>query len=116
MKRLRQEAVYCLKLEFPSTLQQWSNHWQVFGNVIDGIKSDEMPTTSLFEILYLAHEHSITSILPAVYLRICLTHDAVSRVVLFGSHVYLNSYIIVSKKSPRAFNVQKNRLSIMTDC
>jgi hypothetical protein len=85
MKQLRQEAVYCLKLEFPSTLQQWSS--QVFGNVIDGITSDEIPTTSLFEILYLAYEQSITSVLPALYLRICLTHNAVSRVVLFGSDI-----------------------------
>jgi hypothetical protein len=72
--------------------------------------------TSLFEILYLAYEHSITSILPAIYMRICLTHNAVSRVVQFVSHIYLNSCIIVSKKSPRAFNVQKNRLPITTDC
>jgi len=61
-------------LEFPSTLQQWSD--QVFGNVINGINSVEIPTIPLFEILYLAHEHSITSILPAVYLHICLTHNA----------------------------------------
>ena len=114
MKQLRREAVYCLMLEFPSTLRQWSN--QVFGNVIDGISSEEkIPMTSLFEILYLAHEHSITSILPALYLRICLTHNAVSRVV-FGSHIYLNLCIIVSKKSPRAFDVWKNRFAITTDC
>ena len=114
MKQLRREAVCCLKLEFPSTLQQWSN--QVFGNVIDGITSDETPTTSLFEILYLAYEHSVTSILPALYLRICLTHNAVSRVVLFGNHIYLNSCIIVRKKSSRAFNMLKNRLSKTTNC
>ena len=81
MKWLRREAVVCLMLEFPSTLRQWSN--QVFGNVIDG--DFKIPSTSLFEILYLAHEHSIASILPALYLRICLTYDAVSRVVLFDT-------------------------------
>ena len=91
---MRQEAVQCLKLEFPSSLRVWSR--QVFGNVIYDIDIEpEVPTTSLFEILYLAYEHSITSILPAVYLRICLTHNAVSRtVLLLGSHIYLNSCII----------------------
>jgi hypothetical protein len=83
MKQMRQEAVHCLQLEFPSTLRRWSR--RVFGNVIYGInpgpeENQEKPTTSLFEILYLAYEHSITSILPALYLRICLTHNAVSRV------------------------------------
>ena len=118
MRGLRREAVHCLMLEFPSTLRQWSN--QLFGNVIDGINSESMekPTISLFEILYLAHENSITSILPALYLRICLTHNAVSQVVLFGSHIYLDSCIlIVRKKSSRAFNMlQKIRVSVMTDC
>ncbi|KAF8802141.1 hypothetical protein BYT27DRAFT_7113037 [Phlegmacium glaucopus] len=72
MKKLRREAVYCLTLEFPSTLHRWSN--QTFGEVIHGI--EESPSTLLFEILHMAHEHSITSILPALYLRICLSHDA----------------------------------------
>ena len=87
MKRLRQEAVHCLMLEFPSTLRQWSN--QVFGNVIENIDSIAIPTIPLFEILYLAHEFSITSILPALYLRICLTHDAVSQVVtVWQPHIF----------------------------
>ena len=87
MEWLREEAVYCLELEFPSTLQQWSN--QFFNDVdgiIEGIDSEEIPRTSLFEILHLAYEHSITSILPALYLHICLTHNAVSR-ILCGSHI-----------------------------
>jgi len=71
MRPLRQEAVYCLMLEFPSTLKEWTEH--VFGNVIDDSDSD---VEGMFEILYLAYEHSITSILPALYLRICLTHNA----------------------------------------
>jgi len=75
MSRLQDEAIYCLTLEFPLSLGAWS--CQNFGSVIDEIDSDdEPPTTSLFEILHLAHEHSITSILPALYLRICLTHNA----------------------------------------
>ena len=119
MKWLRKEAVHCLTLEFPSTLEQWSNHNQFFGYIIDDLTLNEVPElypwTSLFEVLYLAHEYSITSILPALYLRICLTHSAVSRVVLFGSHLYLNSCIIVSKESSSAFNgpvLQKNCRSI----
>ena len=116
MRRLRQEAVTCLMLEFPSSLKQWT--LQDLGNVIEGIGSEEeIPMISLFEILCLAHEHSVTSVLPALYLRICLTHNAVSRVVLFGFQVYLNSGIIVSTKSPRAFGVlQKNCLLITTNC
>ena len=90
MKQLLQEAVYCLETEFPSTLDCWSK--QVFGIVIDDVNSNKIPTTSLFEILYMAHEHSVTSILPALYLRICLTHDAVSRVLLFGFHVFELTY------------------------
>ena len=95
MRRLRQEADTCLISEFPSSLEQWS--LQAIGNVIEGIgEEEEIPMTSLFEILFLAHEHSVTSVLPAVYLRICLTHNAVSRVVLFQIHVYLNSRIILA--------------------
>ena len=110
MRRLQDEAVFCLKSEFPSSLSGWS--CQDFGNVIyeiDSAYGGRRPTTSLFEILYLAHEHSVTSILPALYLRICLTHNAVSRVVMLCSHIYLNLCIISRKKSPRVFNVlQKN--------
>jgi hypothetical protein len=111
MRPLRQEAVYCLMLEFPSTLKEWTEH--VFGDVIDNSDSD---VEGMFEILYLAYEHSITSILPALYLRICLTHNAVSRVVLFGSHIYLNSCLIASKKSLRAFNVLPKICLSITNC
>ena len=113
MKEMRQEAIQCLKTEFPSTLHHWSKH--IFGHVIEGVGSQEIPTTSLFEILYLAHEHSVTSILPALYLHICLTHNAVSRVLLFEFH--LNLYTIVRTTSPRALKVsQRNRLAITIGC
>lgn len=110
IKRLHHEAVYCLTVEFPPTLRKWTN--QAFNDVID----DGETIKGMFEILYLAYEHSIISILPALYLRICLTYDAVSRVVLFGSHIYLSSCIIVSKKSSSTFNVLKKKCLSMTDC
>ena len=94
MRRLRNEAVHCLISEFPSTLEQWSDQ---DCSVIDIDDDDYARMEGLFEILYLAHEHSITSILPALYLRICLTLTAVSRVVLSVSHICLNSCIMVAR-------------------
>ncbi|KAF8802134.1 hypothetical protein BYT27DRAFT_7244823 [Phlegmacium glaucopus] len=87
IRKLRQEAVYCLTLEFPSTLQRWSCH--TFGNVIDG--ADDNPSTLLFEILYLAYEYSIPLIVPVLYLRICLCYDAKEIAEAFQS---------IEKKSP----------------
>jgi hypothetical protein len=110
MRQLQREAVQCLMLEFPSTLQKWSDTG--FDDIID---MDSGEITSLIEILYLAHEHSIISILPALYLRICLDYGAVSR-VLFGSHIYLNSCIIVSNKLLRDFNVLQRLSKPLAHC
>jgi hypothetical protein len=68
MKTLRREAVSCLLSEFPSDLDEWTDETPF---AVDIYQSP----TSLFKLLSLAHEHCITSILPALYLRICLLHD-----------------------------------------
>ena len=81
IRRLHHEAVHCLRKEYPSTLIKWT--YQDYNVVVDDGETME----GMLEILNLAYEHSIISILPALYLRICLAYDAVSWVVLFGSHI-----------------------------
>jgi hypothetical protein len=99
MKTLRREAVRCLRLEFPSTLSEWSKSPPL---VIDILQ----PSTSLFEILYLAHEHSITSILPALYLRICLLEDLVSQIA-FNLTATFELMYNCRTKSLRAFSISQ---------
>ena len=72
METLRQEAISCLSLEFPADLDKWSDESPFFVDIY-------RTANSLFALLAMAHEHSITSVLPAIYLRICLVHDLVSQ-------------------------------------
>jgi len=68
MEMLRQEAISCLLSEFPADLDKWSDESP---HAVDIYRT----ANSLFALLAVAHEHSITSVLPAIYLRICLVHD-----------------------------------------
>lgn len=110
MRGLRKEAIHCLMLEFPSTLKEWTD--QDFNYVIDDNDSLE----GMFEILYLAYEHSIISILPALYLRICLSFNSVSLGSTIFAATYLNSCITVSKKSSSTFMLLQKKRPSITDC
>ena len=72
METLRQEAISCFLSEFPADLDKWSDDSPSAVDIYE-------PPRSLFDLLTLAHEHSITSVLPAIYLRICLVYDLVSQ-------------------------------------
>ncbi|KDR77427.1 hypothetical protein GALMADRAFT_245620 [Galerina marginata CBS 339.88] len=63
---LRAEAIYCLESEFPATLADWDTR-----KPFTHIKEEG---TTLFAALYLAHEHSIKSILPSISLLIGFKH------------------------------------------
>ena len=76
MEALRQEAISCLLSEFPADLDKWSDDPPFAVDIYQ-------TATSLFELLASAHEHSITSVLPAIYLRICLGYDLVSSGSIF---------------------------------
>ncbi|KAF8148191.1 hypothetical protein B0H34DRAFT_803034 [Crassisporium funariophilum] len=65
-KGFRAEAIHRLQLDFPSTLESWDAHSMKFEHIT------ATHWTALFDIFVLAHENTITTILPALYLRICL--------------------------------------------
>ncbi|KDR77428.1 hypothetical protein GALMADRAFT_245621 [Galerina marginata CBS 339.88] len=62
-KNLVKEALHCLTQDFPSTFDLW--------DVLGGTKCIQFSGSTLFDVVYLAHEHSIKSILPCLYLMIC---------------------------------------------
>ncbi|KDR77431.1 hypothetical protein GALMADRAFT_138543 [Galerina marginata CBS 339.88] len=57
------EALHCLNLEFPSDFDLW--------DVREGGRYVQDTGNSLFDAFYIAHENSIKSILPSLYLIIC---------------------------------------------
>ncbi|KDR77425.1 hypothetical protein GALMADRAFT_138537 [Galerina marginata CBS 339.88] len=82
---LRAEAVHCLETEFPATLDDW--------DIRTPFKYIKEEDTTLFAALYLAHEHSIKSILPSIYLS-------------FGVQ-YINNHIQKSLSLPEKRHVLK---------
>lgn len=64
--RFKDEALICLKKLFPNSLQKWLK------------TSNRFRLAALFDVINLAHETSITSILPAAYLEVCYNASVVS--------------------------------------
>ncbi|CAA7266030.1 unnamed protein product [Cyclocybe aegerita] len=61
-KYLRKEAIHCLQREFPGTLALWDEREPNAHIAVE--------ESFLFKVAYLAHENSIQSILPMIYLAI----------------------------------------------
>ncbi|KAJ3492732.1 hypothetical protein NLJ89_g11174 [Agrocybe chaxingu] len=76
-KNLRQEAINCLRMEFPSTLKEFDASLEDY--MFIDVGNEHVP----FDAMILGREQGIKSIMPAIYVGICANHTSEELEALF---------------------------------